>query len=313
MQAAGSRYVSLRHVNDIIRLWVLGDWHIGNRDARLGLLQRHLDEIRDDPNSYWVGLGDYADCISPTDKRFDSTTIDDDISIRDTGRLGKVLTDKVMELMKPVANKCVGLAYGNHEWKYMRDQEQQDLHAYLCTSLSVPNLGYSFLLDVIAEYTGAKHWVPGVSGVGVATRTDSKMTASRGDAPRAWRVRIYGHHGAGGAATFGGKANRLERFMNYFDANLYLCAHVHEEMARPKVRIGANSLCTKILEEPSLGIITGSYLKSYGQGEHAGYFERWGGAPSFLGAAIVEIDVANRRLSSSLGVTFEEHDEGDAE
>ena len=313
MEAAGSRYIGRKHASDVIRLWVLADWHIGNRDSRKGLLREHIAAIEADPNSYWIGLGDYADYISPSDPRFDPESIEEDISARDTGRLGKVLTDKVLALMEPIKGKCVGLAYGNHEWKYMRNKEQQDLHGYLCTALGVPNLGYSFRVDLTVEYVGAKHWRPDVSSVGVEGRVGKRHSAGTTDPNKAqWRVRIFGHHGAGGAATFSGKANRLERFMNYFDADLYLCAHVHEEMARPRTRIGTNSRATQIIEMPQLGIITGSYLNSYGQGTHAGYYERWGGAPSFCGAAIVNIDVPNRRLSSELGVTFAQREEEDA-
>jgi hypothetical protein len=111
--------------------------------------------------------------------------------------------------------------------------------------------------------------------------------------------RIYGHHGSGGAATPGGKLNRLLRFMNDFDADIYAIGHVHDVVVKSWPRIGANNACDKLIEIPRIGIVTGSYLRTYTQGS-TGYGEVKGYSPVPLGAVAVEIEPHTRKMGARI-------------
>ena len=65
------------------------------------------------------------------------------------GKLGDVLNRQVCEMFRPIADKCLGLCFGNHELKYEVEHEQMDRHVWLCRELGVPNLRYSALMDIV--------------------------------------------------------------------------------------------------------------------------------------------------------------------
>ena len=102
------------------------------------------------------------------------------------------------------------------------------------------------------------------------------------------KFRFFVHHGAGFAVTPGGKLNRLIRFMNYFDADIFMLGHVHDQIGRREVSIGANADCSKLVTRTKLGVISGSYLKTYEEGVTT-YGEQRGYSPTVLGSAVVTI------------------------
>ncbi|KKK44297.1 hypothetical protein LCGC14_3167350, partial [marine sediment metagenome] len=111
--------------------------------------------------------------------------------------------------------------------------------------------------------------------------------------------RFYLHHGAGAAQTSGGKINRLEDFMKKNRADIYMIGHVHDKMARRQQPIGANASCNKLVHKNRIGVISGSYLKTYQQGS-IGYGEQKGYAPVSLGAAWVRINPEARELTAEV-------------
>ncbi len=249
-------------------------------------LKADLKAIEADPWAFWVGGGDYADHISRSDRRFDPTTISADISVADLGNLGQVLVRKVRDLLKPIAHKSLGLVYGNHEKSYMKETEQEDLHAWLCTELDVPNLQYCSLFD-LSFIKKAK----------VVTPTLSRQCPAGGSSHNTYRFFI--HHGAGSSSTPGGKLNRLIQFMQAFEADIYLLGHVHDQKGQRLVHIGANASCTKLVEKHKIGIISGGYIKTYASGTTS-YGEQRGYAPVALGASFVRIMPYTRQITAEV-------------
>lgn len=286
MEAGGSRHIPHRSRSDVFTIWDIADVHYGNRAAAIDRLQKDIDLIRDDPYSFWFGGGDYAEYIGLTDRRFDPDAVADTISIRDMGRLGKVLTTEVKRLFWPIRRKCLGLIEGNHEKHYERHTEQSHLHAWLCTELEVPNLQYCALIDLIFSRQ--------------ATRAKPRLVShAPGPGSTSERFRVFLHHGAGYAQTPGGKLNRLVQFMDSFDAHIYFCAHVHDAIAKRLVRIGADAKCQHLIEVNRVGMVTGTYLKSYEQGVTT-YAEQRGYRPVPLGAVAVRIKPDTRAISPVL-------------
>jgi len=285
MQAAGARYIYHGSRTDSFRIWALADFHLGNAGCHEKLLTQHVEEIRTDPFSYWVGVGDYADYIGYRDRRFDPECIKSDMLISDLGRLGQVLTARVAETLDPIRDKCLGLAFGNHEARYMKEAEQQGLHAWLCTELGVPNLGYSFLMDV----SFLRKNVPSKFGKVYAAAPDARNTTST--------FRLYGHHGAGASATPSGKTRRLQLFMEQHIADAYVIGHVHGKHTLTLTQVGGNRACNELQDFNRMGIITGSYLKTYNEGTAAGYGEKAGYSPAPLGAAVIGYAPDKRELS----------------
>jgi len=280
----GVRYIEHKSRSDVFRLWVFADLHYLNRNSHVALFDQHIAEVKDDPASFAVFLGDMVDLIGYTDPRFDPDAITESVKVSDLGRLGHVGMSRVVERIRPIQGKTFGAGKGNHEKKYELHQQQEQLHGWFCTELDVPNLGYCSIFDVIfvrnpktkkhgliqdkCPYFGGRQ--PGIGA-----------TYDR------YRLRIFTHHGAGWAQTPGGKLNRLIHFMDGFDADLYLCAHVHDLTAKKLVVVGADRYCKKATQQIKLGAITGTYLASYGEGES--YAEQRGYRPVPLGPSIIEI------------------------
>ena len=274
MILAGCRYIYHPSHTDALRLWFLADIHWWNKDCVRNLFRSHVKAIADDPNALWIGMGDYNEYISPRDaKRADFTQFDESVLACELAD-GSIQADAVAEEMNPIKGKCLGLTLGNHEWSYQTHQEQSKLHNDMCGKLGVTNLGYSWAMNLVFVNKGLS---------GVVSNRPPKASH------HCFTVPTVGHHGAGGASTVAGKMNTLKRLMSTFQARLYVMAHVHEQIAFVDPQLGFDRACKEIVDSGRLGIITGSYLKSYGDSSSPGYHERALGRASFLGAATVDV------------------------
>ena len=284
MEAAGKRWIVYPSRKDKIRIWNLADIHWMSKACAEKAFRRDLQTIIDDPYSFWVGGGDYCDFIGYDDKRFDPDCVADWITVKQLGDLGDVGKKQIRDLFMPIKHKCLGLVLGNHEKSYQRHTKHEAMHSWLCEELGVPNLQYSALFDLVLCRTRCKA---------------PKLLHHSPGAVSAKSFRIFIHHGAGYATTPGGKLNKLVQFMQSFDADLYFCGHVHDQLARKEPAIGADATCTKLIERQRLGLISGSYLKTYCQGVIT-YGEQRGYRPVSLGAAVAEITPETRTLKAAI-------------
>lgn len=286
MEAVGRKYVQYTSRADVFTVWNLADLHILNKACAFDDIERDIKKIKDDPFALWVGGGDFCEYIGTDDKRFDPSTISDIVPISKLGMLGKFSAEFTRDLFMPIKDKCLGLVFGNHEIKYEIEKKQQDLHAWLCNELDVDNLHYSALFDLIPCNVKTKK-LPIISKKQPAGIRHSDS------------FRFFIHHGAGFANTPGGKLNKLIQFMNAFDAEIYLIGHVHDQTGKRIVTIGANADCTKLTQKRKLGVISGSYLKTYEQGVTT-YGEQRGYSPTVLGSARVTINPDKREFSAEI-------------
>lgn len=273
MIAAGKRFITHPSRTDEIRIWNLSDLHLMSKACSEDAIRRDVQEIRDDPHSFFLGGGDYCDFIGYSDKRFDPDSVADWVSVSDLGRLGEVGMRRIRDLFEPIKHKCLGLLMGNHEKQYALRTDHENLHGWLCTELGVPDLGYCCFMDIVFR------------------RQKGQPTLSLSAPPgkhTSQTFRIFAHHGAGYAQTPGGKLNRLIQFMHSFDADVYFCGHVHDQVGRRQIMLTADSSCGKLTQRERLGVISGSYLRTYAQNTCT-YGEQRGYAPVSLGAAWVAI------------------------
>ena len=278
MQPAGQLKIKMKRWGARIPLWVLGDIHLLNRGCHETLLDETIAQIADDPLALWFGMGDYADLISTTDKRFDPEMIGERVSVKQLGKLGPTAKALILEKFLPIADKCVGMLQGNHEWSYAQHFEQaivqdvvEELNEYLDGKWRIPYMHYSGFRDLIFH---------------------------RGRHSR--RFRICAHHGAGYAATKGGKLNRLLRFMAGFDADMYFMGHVHAVTDDTVIVVGADDACRHLIQsQTKVGCITGTFLRTYVEGT-SGYGERKLYDPTPLGAPRIWIEPSSEKRPFSV-------------
>jgi hypothetical protein len=295
MQAAGRRYIWHSSRTDTFKLVYFSDIHLLAKACAEKEVLRTQQEILNDPFTFWIGGGDYAEFIGFGDtKRFDPDAVSERVTVKDLGRLGKVSYEQVRDLFAPIKSKCLGLIVGNHEQQYMRRLQQEDLHGWLCTELGVADLGYSCFMDVVFQRARIGAGTGGHIGAEMlpALRDRSLPKANHAGSET---FRVWCHHGAGAAQTKGGKINRLTSFMRNFDADIFFMGHVHDQMGARLQVLEANADCTKLTNRTKIGVVSGSYLKTYAQGVTS-YGEMKGYEPTTLGAAHVQIRPDTREV-----------------
>lgn len=285
MEVGGENYISYPEKTSIIQISNFADLHLYNANCAVDKITRDRDEIKDDPNKFAIGGGDYADYITAGDKRFDPATISN-LTTEEMKSLGEKQNNGVYEIFNPIRHKLLGLLFGNHELRYQISKEQGSLHANLCNKLKVRNLGYCCFLDLIFVYR-PKH----------EAKILINYNPQKNDIP--FKVRFFLHHGCGHAVTPGGKLNKLIQFMNNFEANVYMTAHVHDQQGRRQPQLKANDNCTDIINYDKIGVISGSYLKTYELGSTS-YGEVHGYAPTKLGCAYVNIVPAEKEITGEI-------------
>ena len=200
-------------------------------------------------------MGDYGEFIGTKDPRFDGKVIAGWV---DANEIAESEIEHIVDLFKPIKNKCIGLLEGNHEDAFRKHQDG-DPQKQICKRLELPSLGYTAFVRLVfrrGSYGGA-----GREFLGVVT------------------------HGNGGAITRGAKMTRLERFMDNFNARWYAHAHVHDIITSNKHYIELTK-DNKITSLEKVGAMTGCWFRGYTQGIAPSYGEIKNYPPTGLGAPI---------------------------
>ena len=90
----------------------LGDIHAGSIHCAEDRIKAEVDKIKGKKNTYWIGMGDYADCIIKDDKRFDIE------GLAPWVKKDNIITSQrnyLRKLFWPIRKQCLGLLTGNHE------------------------------------------------------------------------------------------------------------------------------------------------------------------------------------------------------
>ena len=287
MNAAGKTYILHSSRSDEFKIVYFSDLHWMAKACAKREVLTQRDEIKNDPFTLCIGGGDYGEFIGFQDhKRFDPDAVDESVKVSDLARLGKKTYEDLRDhVFGPIKHKTLGLIKGNHEEQYMRRMQQADLHPWLCTELGVPDLGYSCFMDLVFIRE------PGYKTPLVTRELPRGISKSH----HSETFRVFCHHGAGAAQTKGGKINRLVAFMRNFDADIYFMGHVHDQMGARITPLCADADCKKIRHRTKIGVISGSYLKTYALGVTS-YGEQKGYEPVTLGAAWVKIKPDTRDL-----------------
>jgi hypothetical protein len=239
---------------DIFKLYPLGDIHAGVKYCSETAIRAKVKKIAADPFARWVGMGDYADLVTPGDKRWDVAGIADWVKKQD---IVESQRKWVVELFSPIRSQCLGLLEGNHEIS-IRIHNNNDFYMHICEDLGVTPLGYSCFLDMVFIRLPGRH-----------------STLFRG----------HLEHGSGAAQSEGGQMNRLKKAMLGFEGDFFAMGHLHTKKIDASETI-LTVAGTTIKEKVRCAAITGSWYKSYEQGVRASYAEQKGYKPSSIGCPV---------------------------
>lgn len=245
-------------------------------------LRRHLDRCLE-LNAWYVGLGDYIDFLSPSNRQRLRAA-----ALYDTAE--DVIDDKAMDLvqelyelyLKPTKGRWLGMLHGHH-FASLKTGETTDQR--LCQMLDTRFLGTSAYIRL--QFTG---------GHGRAN------------------VVIWAHHGCGGGMKAAAPLNKLENLAPHWEADIFLLGHMTKRATAPIERViprwhgqNAPDLVHKEVHLAGCGGFSKGYVVGARQGRvpMGGYVEQRMLNPTSLGAPIIRItpkrryDIEGRRGHNS--------------
>lgn len=238
----------------------MGDLHLGFKYIDKEKLQGFVDVIRKEKNFYWIGMGDYCECINLSDVRFDSAVLDS-FCIKKLDDLPKAQATEFIKFVNPIRHKCLGLLTGNHE-DLIRRKYHQDIMGYICTDLGVPCLSSTALIKIYFK-----------------RRTAQKT------------ITIFAMHGFGGTRTETASLMKIMKKGNEFDADIYLMGHDHFKITHTKTKIivyGGKEGYAQAVKK--IFAVTGTFKQNYGDGEKSDWAERMSYPPTSTGAVKITIE-----------------------
>jgi predicted phosphodiesterase len=237
--------------SDEWRLYPIGDIHLGNRACDEKMLQATVDRVAADDRALWIGLGDYADFIGRSDRRFDVASLADWMQVVHLGDIAKAQRERFVEYVAPIAGKCLGLIEGNHE-RAIHKYYERDVYAEIVSAIKDAG-GFEPDDDLAFGYSGwlMLHFY----------RSDKRERGSI--------IRINLHHGFVGGKLAGAKALNMQRWLWTHEADLVIMGHSHNSGVQPEAveKVRGN----RVMLENRLGCYAGTYMSGAGYAEEKGY------------------------------------------
>lgn len=251
---------------DEFKLIPLGDIHLGNACCDIEKVKELVSWIKREKNCFWIGMGDYVDCINYTDKRFDPSTVAHPY-IDNLSNCVPLQIEAVIKLLSSIKDKCIGLHRGNHE-ETIRLRYHYDVMYEMWREFRVP-----MLLD--SAITG--------------------LSFQRMNEVRTFDV--FSCHGNVGGRKAGYKLNRLEDLIGFVDADVYLMGHSHIKATETKSVLYRNNADELKCKKRVLAV-TGCFLKGYEKGVSS-YVEKWMYPPTDLGVVKIMINPSKNDIHVS--------------
>ncbi len=221
-------------------------------------LRRHIDTCLE-RDAYFVGLGDYIDMLSPSNrKRLQGAGLYD-TAMQVLWEKSKELSIEVYEkFLKPTTGRWLGLVHGHHFYENAGESSDE----CLCSLLKAPFLGTSaFLHNATHDFT------------------------------------VYLHHGTGGGVLPGSALNRPYHVATGLQgADVYLFGHSTKlaatRLSRPFPVWGKREADHRLEHRDVFLLSCGGFSKSNVTGRTWGdYAEQAGMTPSPLTAPIITVDL----------------------
>lgn len=107
---------------DCVRVYGIGDIHIGSKEFDENVLKRKMEIIRNDPNAYFVICGDCMDFGIPNAKT----------NVMEQTMQPMEQKEFLFDILKPYIHKCLAIVPGNHERRAVRSVGFNPLYDVAC-------------------------------------------------------------------------------------------------------------------------------------------------------------------------------------
>jgi len=250
--------INLKNKNEKTKIFFHGDIHLGSQNCGKKEFEQSIKDIIKDetPHKIFIGMGDIADEITPSDPRFDLRNIDAPLAyINEQYRY----YEEFLKEMEKNGIK-IGLHIGNHATRFM-SLSSTNFTKDICSRNNYDFLGYSCLHLLELKY--------------------------RNKILKRWRIATS--HGASNSRTPGGAINSLDKKQLGIFADVFVQGHNHKlsDDVEAVLWQDENADYSNPSEEHQkiryvwLGN-SGSFLKTFKEGT-IGYGERKDYRPNVLG------------------------------
>jgi len=241
----------------------IGDVQFGAEGCDVDRFKRHMERGLQ-AGAYFLGMGDYVDVASPSNRqRIRTAALYDSVS-NALEEKAQEHVEKFLRLVRGSEGKWLGLLSGHHYWDFS-DGTTSDTR--LAAALKAPFLGTCAGIRLL--FQEAKHQNSCV---------------------------IWAHHGRGSGAKQSAPLNKLETVTPGFDADIYLIAHHHKIAAAKYGQLYMTHTTPPALKQREKVIAgTGGFLRGYLQGSKQGgipagtYVEQGMMMPVALGGITLKI------------------------
>lgn len=249
-------YISFQKYGEPITISATGDWHCDTVGHSKETFIEYLKRSRD-KNAWLVGLGDYLDIMSSSERIGHNKTEYHDTTIKSFDKFIESRVDELSSLVKKYfGNRIIGLIGGNHNYNLSYGINSDQL---LCQKLGCNYLGVNSLVKLVFKYQ--------------SSNASNELVMCL-------------HHGKGGL-TPGSSINKLKEMANSFDADIILQGHNHDRQIDYINRIGV-SRQDKLVDRKILLARTGSFLRNYING-HSSYAVDAGYPPGDIGGVYITV------------------------
>lgn len=255
-----------------VQIMPVGDVQCGTLDCDEDRLRRQIDwaleqEVRGGPPIYYLGMGDYVDCLSPSNRQAWRATPLYDVAQQMMADKAEEYAQRFLKLVDGTHGRWLGLLEGHHFFQF-EDGTTSDTR--IAKALGTTHLGTCAFVRLRF------------------VQSTARMTCT-----------IWCHHGTGSGAMAHSPLNKLYPVMHAFDADVYLMGHQTKKAAAPVPRIYMSEKPPyKLIARKKIIAGTGGFSRGYMQGSRAvgnpdlprgGYVEQGMMTPVTLGGIIIKV------------------------
>lgn len=264
--------VAYSNVNESFHLWGIGDIHLASASCDEDGLRRTVDKIGEDDHALWYSVGDLAEFIARQDIRFRPSSLAPwmrDLEDEDADDILSVEIEHVVNALKPIADKCIGMVYGNHEDKLLARFER-NAHREICRKLGTINLGDEALVRLLFERDRHKR-----------------------------ALTLYLFHGVTAGRKDGAKVNTLTDMFTSWDVDIIAIGHGHKRVVIPPVITVGLDNRGNYIEKRRYGIMVGGFAKSHERGTSS-WASRKGFPPNDVGPVVLTYCPEKHKLTAEV-------------
>lgn len=218
-----------------IKVIVIADSHIGDRNANVKYLKEIIDMVLREPNTYIIINGDICNMALKNSK----SNIYDDI-------MGpEEQLEFAYQLLYPVRHKILCMHPGNHDERPERETGI-DVIKFLAHKLGIIDRYSKFGWFLFLQFGNCKRGRPII-------------------------YEAYGYHGSGGCGTSGAKLNKVKSLRSIVVADLYVMSHVHDVNVNRSPIIVADKASKTLVQRTQHFLTTNSFVEYGGYASKAGY------------------------------------------